>query len=97
MPSLMVTIKIRKMIMVLCSLKTGLRTISNQGLATIPNYNEEENGQYYWELHKKYKEYLKDWETQNFGPDPDDVWVSESNPPKAIEKIHKTKSSKDEN
>ena len=33
-------------------------------------YSEEENGQYYWGLHKKYKAYLKDWENQNFGPDP---------------------------
>ena len=27
-------------------------------------YSEEENGQYYWNLHKKYKEYVKDWDTQ---------------------------------
>ena len=33
-------------------------------------YSEEENGQYYWNLHKKYNEYVKDWNTQNFGPDP---------------------------
>ena len=33
-------------------------------------YSEDENGQYYWGLHKKYKAYLKDWENQNFGPDP---------------------------
>ena len=36
-------------------------------------YSEDENGQYYWGLHKKYKAYLKDWENQNFGPDPQ-VW-----------------------
>ena len=34
-------------------------------------YSEEENGQYYWNLHKKYDVYVKDWETQNFGPGPD--------------------------
>ena len=33
-------------------------------------YSEEENGQYYWNLHKKYDVYVKDWETQNFGPGP---------------------------
>jgi hypothetical protein len=38
------------------------------------HYSEDENGQYYWGLHKNYKEYLKDWENQNFGPDPDSVW-----------------------
>jgi hypothetical protein len=37
-------------------------------------YTDEENGQYYWELHKKYNEYVKDWNTRNFGPDPDEVW-----------------------
>ena len=37
------------------------------------HYSEEENGQYYWGLHKKYKAYLKDWENQNFGPD-SQVW-----------------------
>lgn len=51
------------------------------------NYSEGENGQYYWGLQKKYRAYLKDWKNQNFGPDPDDVWVSESNPPKAIERM----------
>ena len=70
--------------MVLCHSKTGPRTISDQGLATIPITAEEENGQYYWNLHKKYKEYVKDWETQNFGPDLDEAWGTESNPPKAI-------------
>ena len=44
-------------------------------------YSEEENGQHYWGLHKKYKEYLKDWENRNFGPDPDEVWGTESNLP----------------
>ena len=34
------------------------------------NYSDEENGQYYWELHKKYNEYVKDWNTRIFGPDP---------------------------
>ena len=51
------------------------------------NYSEEENGQYYWNLHKKYKEYLKDWDTQNFSPDPDEPWGTQSNPPKAIVQI----------
>ena len=50
------------------------------------SYNDEDNGQYYWGLHKKYKEYLKDWENQNFGPDPDEVWDTESNPPEAFGK-----------
>jgi hypothetical protein len=48
------------------------------------NYSEEENGQYYWNLHKKYNEYVKDWETQNFGPDPDPDSAWESNPPKSL-------------
>jgi hypothetical protein len=48
------------------------------------DYSDEENGQYYWNLHKKPKEYVKDWETQNFGPDLDEAWGTESNPPKAI-------------
>ena len=39
------------------------------------NYSEEENGQYYWNLHKKYTEYLKDWDTQDFSPDPDEASV----------------------
>jgi len=47
-------------------------------------YSDEENDQYYWNLHKKYNEYLKDWENQNSGPDPDEAWGTESNPPKAI-------------
>jgi hypothetical protein len=38
------------------------------------NYSDEENGQYYWNLHKKYTEYLKDWDTQDFSPDPDEAW-----------------------
>ena len=46
-------------------------------------YSEEENGQYYWNLHKKYDGYVKDWETQNFGPNLDEAW-GQSNPPKAI-------------
>ena len=50
-------------------------------------YSDEENGQYYWGLHKKYKEYLKDWDTQNFGPDLDEAWGTESNPPKAIVRV----------
>ena len=50
------------------------------------SYNNEENGQYYWGLHKKYKEYLEDWENQNSGPDPDEVWGTESNPPEAFGK-----------
>jgi len=33
-------------------------------------YTDNENGQYYWGLHKKYNQYVKDWETQNFGPGP---------------------------
>jgi hypothetical protein len=49
-------------------------------------YSDEENGQYYWGLHKKYKEYLKEWDTQNFGPDLDEAW-GQSNPPKAIVRV----------
>jgi hypothetical protein len=30
-------------------------------------YSEYENGQYYWGLHKIYKEYINDWENQKFG------------------------------
>ena len=40
-------------------------------------YSEDENGQYYWGLHKKYKAYLKDWENRNFGPDPDEAWSTQ--------------------
>ena len=43
-------------------------------------YSDEENGQYYWNLHKKYKEYVKNCEDQNS----DEAWVTESNLPKAI-------------
>ena len=50
-------------------------------------YSEEENCQHYWGLHKKYKEYLKDWDTQKFGPDLDEAWGTESNPPKAIVRV----------
>jgi hypothetical protein len=32
-------------------------------------YSDEENGQYYWDLHKKYQEYVTDWECHMFGPD----------------------------
>ena len=43
------------------------------------NYSDEENGEYYWDLHKRYKQYVKDCETQNFGPDPDEAWgISQS-------------------
>ena len=49
------------------------------------HYSEDENGQYYWNLHKKYKEYVKDWETQNFGPNPDGAW-SNAELPKALRK-----------
>ena len=40
------------------------------------DYTDEENGQYYWGLHKKYNEYLKGWENSMFGhdPAPDSVW-----------------------
>ncbi len=42
-------------------------------------YSEQENGKYYWELHKKYNEYVRDWNRQNFGPDPDEAWgISQS-------------------
>ena len=47
-----------------------------KGKNTVPridvdsNYSDEENGQYYWELHKKYNEYVKEWNTRIFGPDP---------------------------
>ena len=37
-------------------------------------YSDEENCQYYWNLHKKYKAYLKDWENRNFRPDPHEAW-----------------------
>ena len=50
------------------------------------SYNDEDNGQYYWGLHKKYKDYLKDWENQNSGPNPNEVWDTESNPPEAFGK-----------
>jgi hypothetical protein len=40
------------------------------------HYSEDENGQYYWGLHKKYNEYVKAWENSVFGSDPapDSVW-----------------------
>ena len=36
----------------------------------------KENGQYYWGLHKKYNEYVKEWENSMFvaDPAPDSVW-----------------------
>jgi hypothetical protein len=30
-------------------------------------YSDEENGRYYWDLHKRYQEYVKDWEWHMFG------------------------------
>jgi len=36
----------------------------------IPITGTKKNGQYYWELHKKYNEYVKDSNTRIFGPDP---------------------------
>jgi hypothetical protein len=32
-------------------------------------YSDEENGKYYWGLHKKYNEYVKQWGNSMFGPD----------------------------
>lgn len=45
--------------------------------------SDEENGQYYRDLLKAYDQYVKDWHTQNFGPDADPVsesWTMD--PPK---------------
>ena len=50
-------------------------------------YSDEENGQYYWGLHKKYKEYVRDWENKNFGPDLDEAWGTEAYPPKEIVRV----------
>ena len=47
-------------------------------------YSDGENGQYYWGLRKKYKEYLKDWDIQNLVQISMRSGVHESNPPKAI-------------
>jgi hypothetical protein len=49
------------------------------------NYSDEENGQYYWGLHKKYNEYVKAWENSMFGSDPapDSVW-GDTELPKSI-------------
>ena len=33
------------------------------------DYSDEENGQYYWGLHKQYNQYVKQWKDQMFGPD----------------------------
>jgi hypothetical protein len=44
-------------------------------------YSDEENGQYYWGLHKKYND-VKEWGNSMFGPDPDSVWGA--NPPKSL-------------
>jgi hypothetical protein len=46
------------------------------------DYTDQENGQYYWGLHKKYNEYVKEWGNSMFDPDPDSVWGS--NPPKSL-------------
>jgi hypothetical protein len=34
-------------------------------------YSDEENGKYYWDLHKRYQEYVNDWDWHMFGPDTD--------------------------
>jgi hypothetical protein len=49
------------------------------------HYSEDENGQYYWGLHKKYNEYVKAWENSMFGSDPapDSVW-GDTELPKSI-------------
>ena len=39
-------------------------------VANDSQYSDEENGQYYWDLHRRYQEYVKDWERENFGPEP---------------------------
>jgi hypothetical protein len=49
-------------------------------------YTDEENGQYYWELHKKYNEYVKEWGNSMFGPDPDLV-CCDTEVPKSIVRI----------
>jgi hypothetical protein len=41
-------------------------------------YSDEENCQYYWDLHKKYNQYVEDWKKQNFGPGPDGTWSTGS-------------------
>jgi len=33
------------------------------------DYSDEENRKYYWGLHKKYNEYIKQWGDSMFGPD----------------------------
>ena len=33
------------------------------------DYSDEENGQYYWGLHKQYNQYVKQWKESMFGPD----------------------------
>jgi hypothetical protein len=48
------------------------------------DYTDEENGQYYWELHKKYNEYVKEWGNSMFGPDPESDSAWGSNPPKSL-------------
>jgi hypothetical protein len=52
------------------------------------DYTDEENGQYYWGLHKKYNEYVKQRGNSMFGPDPapDSVW-GDTELPKSIVRL----------
>ena len=47
-------------------------------------YSDEENGQYYWGLHKQYNQYVKEWKDQMFGLDYE-PW--DDKPPKSIVRI----------
>jgi hypothetical protein len=52
------------------------------------DYSDEENGKYYWDLHKRYNEYVQDWKNHVFGYDKSlpksivriesDVWATDS-------------------
>jgi hypothetical protein len=42
------------------------------------DYSDEENGKYYWDLHKRYNAYVKDWEYHMFGAD---------TPPKSLVRV----------
>lgn len=39
------------------------------------HYSEDEKGQYYWGLHKKYKGYLMDLENHNLDPGRDEARI----------------------
>jgi hypothetical protein len=50
-------------------------------VADDSQYSDEENGQYYWDLHRRYQEYVKDWENSMFDPDTKNAWLDRDEVP----------------